>query len=387
MIYLDNAHASWPKPEIVYQTLGEFLRGAAASPVSTCHLMAREAARAVEQTRWGLARLLGVNDPSRVVFTANATDALNLAIKGLLSPGDHVVTTVLEHNSVRRPLRALEAIGVSMTKVPATAEGFIDPETIRLALRPNTRLVTVTHASNVNGAIQPIREVADVVHEHGALLLVDAAQTVGVLPFTLADLDADLLAFSGHRALLGPPGTGALVIGSRVEPSELSPLREGGTRGDTERDVQPHELPDRYEAGSLNTVGIAALGAALEFLHQIGIERVAARVRALADRLVQGLNGIPGVRVLSPSDARRRVAVVSLVVDGWNPADLGDVLDRRFGIACATGLHCSPDACRTLGVFPGGTVRFSPGFFTTEQEIDLAIAAVHELARTPLHLA
>ncbi len=387
MIYLDNANASWPKPEIVYQTLGEFLRGAAGSPVSTCHRMAREAARAVEQTRWGLARLLGLDDPSRVIFTANATDGLNLAIKGLLSPGDHVVTTVLEHNSVRRPLRALEAIGVSMTKVPASAEGFIDLEAIRVALRPNTRLVTVTHASNVNGAIQPIRQVADIVHEHGALLLVDAAQTVGALPFALADLDADLLAFSGHRALMGPPGTGALVIGSRVEPSDLSPLREGGTQGDTERDVQPRGLPDRYEAGSLNTVGIAALGAALEFLHQIGIERVAAHARVLADRLVQGLSAIPGVRVLSPSDTRRRVAVVSFVVDGWSPADLGDVLDRSFGIACSTGLHCSPDACRTLGVFPRGTVRFSPGFFTTEQEIDLAIAAVHELARTPLHLA
>lgn len=387
MIYLDNAAASWPKPEVVYQTLGDFLRRTGASPGRLAHRMAMEAARAVEETRKKLARLLGMTDPWRIVFTASATDALNLAIKGVLSPNDHAVTTVMEHNSVRRPLRALEAIGVVMTKVPADGKGFIDPAAVRAALRPNTRLVAVTHASNVNGAVQPIREVADIVHEHGALLLVDGAQTVGALPFTLADLDADLLAFSGCRALLGPPGTGALVIGPRVDPSELSPLREGSTGLNSERDIQPQELPDRYEAGMLNTVGIAALGAALDFLNQVGIDRVAARQRALTDRLVRGLRGIPGVRVLSPDDPDRRVAVVSFVVEGWNPADLGAVLDQTYGIACRVGLHCAPDACRTLGVFPQGTVRFSPGFFTTEQEIDQAIAAVHELARTPLHLA
>jgi cysteine desulfurase/selenocysteine lyase len=387
MIYLDNAAASWPKPEVVYQTLGDFLRSTGASPGRLAHRMAMEAARAVEETRNKLARLLGMTDAWRIVFTASATDALNLAIKGVLSPNDHAVTTVMEHNSVRRPLRALEAIGVAMTKVPADGEGFIDPAAVRAALRPNTRLVAVTHASNVNGAVQPIREVADIVHEHGALLLVDGAQTVGALPFTLADLDADLLAFSGYRALLGPPGTGALVIGPRVDPSELSPLREGSTGVNSERDVQPQELPYRYEAGMLNTVGIAALGAALDFLNQVGIDRVAAHQRALTDRLVRGLRGIPGVRVLSPDDPDRRVAVVSFVVEGWNPADLGAVLDQTYGIACRAGLHCAPDACRALGVFPQGTVRFSPGFFTTEQEIDQAIAAVHELARTPLHLA
>lgn len=387
MIYLDNAAASWPKPEVVYRTLGEFLRGTGASPGRFVHRMGVEAARAVEETRQKLARLLGVEDAWRIVFTANATDALNLAIKGVLSANDHAVTTVMEHNAVRRPLRALEAIGVAMTKVRADAQGFIDPTAVRAALRPNTRLVVVTHASNVNGALQPVREVAEIVHEHGALLLIDGAQTVGALPFTLAELGADLLAFGGYRALLGPPGTGALVIGPRVDPSELSPLREGETGVNSEKDIQPVELPYRYEAGMLNTVGIAALGAALDFLHEVGIDRIAAHLRVVTDRLIEGLGGIPGVRVLSPDDPNRRVAVVSFVVEGWNPVDFGDVLDRTFGIACRAGLHGAPEACRALDAFPHGTVRFSPGFFTTEQEIDQAIAAVRELARTPLHLA
>jgi len=386
MIYLDNAATSWPKPPAVYETLGSFLQRAGANPGRSAHRMALEASRAVEETRRKLARLIGLSQPERIVFTLNATDALNLGIKGVLSPNDHVVTTVMEHNSVRRPLRALEAIGVTTTKVSADPEGFVAPEQIKAALRPNTRLVVVTHASNVNGAVQPIREIADVVHAHGALLLVDAAQTIGALPFSIEALGADLLAFGGHKALMGPPGTGALVLAPWLDPAELSPIREGGTGINSEEDVQPRELPARYEAGTVNTVGLAALGAALDFLFEVGIDRIAAHERALTARLIDGLSDIPGVRVLAPRDPVHRVAVVSFLIDGWEPVDIGTLLDQAFGIACRTGLHCAPEACQALGAFPGGTVRFSPGFFTTEEEIDQAIAAVAELARTPLQL-
>ncbi len=384
MIYLDNAATSWPKPPAVYEELGSFLQHAGANPGRAGHRMAARAAWTVGETRRKLARLLGVDDPRRIIFTANATDALNLAIKGSLSAGDHVVTTVMEHNSVRRPLRALERIGVMTTAVPANAEGIVQPDSIRSALRRNTKLVVVTHASNVNGAIQPIAEIAAIAHAHGSFLLVDGAQTVGSIPVDMKALDADLLAFPGHKGLMGPPGTGGLAIGERVDTAILYPIREGGTGGNSEEDIQPAEPPDRYEAGTVNTVGIAALGAALDFILHNGVEAIAAHERALTTRLIEGLRAIDGVRVLAPEEPAHRVAVVSLIVDGWEPADFGAALDEAFGIACRTGLHCAPGACRALGAGGQGTTRMSPGFFTTVEEIDQAIEAVRKLANASL---
>lgn len=386
MIYLDNAATSWPKPEPVYETLGNFLRTAGANPGRSGHRMAVEAAAAVDATRQKLARLFGVADPRRVIFAANTTDALNLGIKGILSAGDHVVTTVMEHNSIRRPLRASEVLGVTTTKVPADAEGFVSPDAIRDALRPNTRLVAMAHASNVNGAIQPIPAIAEIVAEHGAFLLIDAAQTAGTLPIDLEELGADLLAFPGHKGLMGPPGTGGLILGPRIDVNDLTPVREGGTGGNSEEEVQPQELPARYEAGTLNTVGIAGLGAALDFVLETSVEAIGAHERAMTTRLIDGLSEIPGVRLLSPRDPNKRVAVVALTVDGWEPADLGAALDQAFGIACRTGLHCAPEACQALGAFPFGTVRLSPGFFTTPEEIDQTITAIGELAQASLQM-
>lgn len=384
MIYLDNAATSWPKPPAVYEELGSFLQHAGANPGRAGHQMAARAAWTVEETRRKLARLLGVDDPRRIIFTANTTDALNLAIKGSLSAGDHVVTTVMEHNSVRRPLRALERLGVTTTTVPASTEGIVEPSSIRSALRPNTKLVVVTHASNVNGALQPITEIGRIVHAHGAYLLVDCAQTVGSVPVDMTALGADLLAFPGHKGLMGPPGTGGLVIGERVDTATLRPVREGGTGGNSEEDVQPQEPPARYEAGTVNTVGIAALGAALDFILHNGVEAVGAHERALTTRLIEGLRAIDQVRVLAPRAPEHRVAVVSFIVDGWEPADFGGALDEAFGIACRTGLHCAPGACRVLGAGEQGTIRLSPGFFTTVEEIDQAIEAVRELATASL---
>ncbi len=387
MIYLDNGATSWPKPEIVYETLANFLRTAGANPSRGSHVMANRAAAAINETRVKIARLLGAPDPKRVIFASNATDALNLAIKGVLKPGDHVVTTVMEHNSVRRPLHALQSIGVRVTKVEADREGFVSLDDVERAIQPNTRMIAMTHASNVNGAIQPVRDVARIARERGLLLLVDAAQTVGSVPFTMEELGADLLAFPGHKGLMGPPGTGGLILGPRVSADDLSTVREGGTGGNSEEEVQPTELPTRYEAGTLNTVGIAALGAALDVVTAEGVDAIYQREKDITTRLIDGLAEIPGVRVLSPEDEKRRAAVVSFTVEGWEPADIGAALDSSFEIACRTGLHCAPEACAALGSFPYGTIRFSPGFYTTMDEIDQSINAVAELARAALRLS
>jgi cysteine desulfurase / selenocysteine lyase len=384
LIYLDNAATSWPKPEIVYETLGSFLRHSGANPGRSGHRMAASAAGTIDRTRNRLAALFNAPAADRVVFTFNATDALNLAIKGVLNAGDHVISTAMEHNSVRRPFRALEAQGVATTKVPADPEGFIRADDVRNALRPNTRMIAVTHASNVNGALQPIDQVAEIAREHGALLLVDAAQTAGTIPVDMADLGIDLLAIPGHKALMGPTGTGALLLGDRVDLDDLNTVREGGTGGNSEEDVQPRELPARYEAGTLNTVGIAAWGASLDFLSDIGFEEAGQHELEMTWRLVEGLTGQPGITILNPSEPSMHVAVISILVDGWEPAEFGATLDSAFEIACRTGLHCAPEACQALGAFPRGTIRLSPGYWTTTQEIEQAVHAVRELARTPL---
>jgi cysteine desulfurase / selenocysteine lyase len=384
VIYLDNAATSWPKPEIVYETLGSFLRESGANPGRSGHRMAARAAGTIDRTRNQLAALFNASSPDHVIFTFNATDALNLAIKGILNAGEHAISTVMEHNSVRRPLRALEIKGVATTKISADAEGFVSADDVRSALRPNTQLICVTHASNVNGALQPITEIAEIAREHGALLLVDAAQTAGTIPIDIADMGVDLLAIPGHKALMGPPGTGALLLGDRVDIDALDTVREGGTGGNSEEDTQPRELPIRYEAGTHNTVGIAALGAALNFLADVGFEEAGRHELEMTWRLIEGLTGQTGINILNPTEPSAHVAVASITVDGWEPAEFGTTLDSAFDIACRTGLHCAPEACQALGAFPRGTIRLSPGYWTTKEEIDQAIDAIRELARVPL---
>ncbi len=381
--YLDNATTSWPKPDVVLQTLGTFLEQVSGVPLRTGNRLATETWEAMERVRERLATFFGNPDPRRVLFTASGTDALNLAIKGLLGPGDHVVTTAIEHDAVRRPLRTLELFGVTTTPVGVGTDGLVDPGDVQRALRPNTRLVILGHASNVTGVLQPVGEIASRAHVQGTLVLVDAAQTAGAVSFTLDDLGADLLALSGHKWLLGPPGTGVLVLGPRVDPSELAPLREGATACDIP-DVTPFwSLPERYEAGTPNAVGISALGAALEWLIQEQVAALSVRLRRLTERLVAGLETIPGVQILSPVDLPQRVAVVSCLVSGWRPVDLANVLEKAYGIVVGAGLHGASEACRTLGAYPHGTIRLSPGWCTSEEEIDRVILALAELARKP----
>jgi cysteine desulfurase / selenocysteine lyase len=376
-VYLDNAATSYPKPESVHQAMDRFLREAGANPGRSAHRMAVAAASAVAQTRLLVARFFNAPSPEQVAFTLNTTDALNLALKGILKPGDNVITISMEHNSVVRPLRKLEKDGVGITVVGASTEGLVSVEGLAAAFTPATRLVAVTHASNVTGTLQPITEIGRLCRVRGVRLLVDAAQTAGVFPIDVREMGIDLLAFPGHKSLLGPPGTGGLIVGEGIS---LVTLREGGTGSQSESEEQPESMPDRLESGTLNTVGIAGLGAGLRFIEETRRERIREHEQVLVQRLLRGLAEIHGVTIYGRPPGAERASAVSFNLAGWEPQDAAAVLDATFDLQCRAGLHCAPLAHRTIGSFPAGTVRFSPGFFNTEEEIDAALEAVKELA-------
>ena len=380
MIYFDNAATSWPKPPCVAEAMARFLAEVGANPGRAGHRLAVEAARLVYGAREAVAELFHAPDPLRVVFGANATEALNLALLGLLRPGDHVVTSSVEHNSVMRPLRALEAQGVAVTVVPCSAAGELDPEALEAALVPATRMIVLTHASNVCGTLLPVAEVGGLARRRGLLFLLDAAQTAGAVPIDVEAQAIDLLAFSGHKSLCGPMGTGGLVIGERVDVTALTPLKYGGTGSRSEREEQPEFLPDRCESGTPNAVGLAGLAAAVRWVQERGVERVRDHERGLTAELLAGLSAIPGALVYGPGDAGRQTATVSFNVAGLAPSEVGLRLDEEHGVLCRVGLHCSPAAHRTLGTFPGGTVRFGLGVFNTSAEVARAVEGVRRLA-------
>jgi cysteine desulfurase family protein len=384
-IYLDNAATSWPKPDAVYAAVDAYMRNNGASAGRSGYSDAAEATRLVETVRRGVARLLGIGDSNRLVFTFNGTDSLNLAIHGVLSPGDHVVTTVIEHNSVLRPLRALEAAGaIEITYATCNAQGIVDPEGIKQALRANTRLVVMSHASNVTGAIQDVRAVAAITHEREALLLVDAAQTVGHLTIDADVLGADMIAASGHKGLLGPLGTGLCYLRPGIE-HHVRTIRQGGTGTHSEEDLQPEDVPTKFESGNRNMPGIAGLAAAVEYHRAKAYGAVRAHEQALMERLLVGLFEIPGVTVYGPSSAEDRVGLVSMRIEGYDPQEVAAALDSAHHIQVRPGLHCAPRMHEALGTIKsGGTVRLSVGQFNTLDEIDQTISAIAELAASRL---
>ncbi len=349
----------------------------AGNPGRSGHVLSIRSARDVFLARERLARLLGLAESSRIVFTGNATAALNQAIKGILKPGDHVVTTSVEHNSVMRPLRRMAESGVSVTVVAAGRDGVVDPNAVAAAIRSGTRLVAVVHASNVSGAIQPVREIARAARRRGAYTLVDAAQTAGALPISVSDLGADLLAASGHKGLLGPQGTGFLYVREGVP---LVPLVEGGTGSRSEEDHQPDFYPDALESGTQNSVGLAGLAASLAWLLRVGVDRIRRKETERLEALYEGLERIPGVSLYGPRDPARCVSVASFRVGGMDPAETARRLESGFGMLVRPGLHCSPNGHRTLGTFPEGTVRVSPGPFTTAREIASFLSALRSIA-------
>jgi cysteine desulfurase family protein len=377
MIYLDNAATSFPKPESVYQTLDRFARQSLANPGRAGHHMAVAAERALDDARHLLNQFFHGEGPTRFVFTLNGTDALNMAFKGLLAEGDHVITTDLEHNSVSRPLRAMELAGrIRLTRIAADSGGTVDPDAIRRALTPQTRLVAVTHASNVLGTVQPIAEIGTIVRQRDVLFLVDAAQTAGVLPIDVQAMHIDLLAFPGHKSLLGPTGTGALYVGPRAR---LGAWREGGTGGDSSSETQPREFPYFLEGGTPNVLGVAGLSAGIKYVQERGLDAIHAHEVGLCQRLWQRLDALRGYEVFGHRDLSRRVGTLSLRSEALQATEIGGILDQAFAIAIRPGLHCAPYVHRALGTFPDGTVRVSPGPFNTEADIDQLAEALAEI--------
>ncbi|HIQ00881.1 MAG TPA: aminotransferase class V-fold PLP-dependent enzyme [Anaerolineales bacterium] len=390
-IYFDNAATSWPKPPEVVEAMVRFLDEVGANPGRAGHRMAVEAGRVVYEAREAVAELFNAPDPLRVVFGPNATEALNLALRGLLRPGDHVVTSSMEHNSMMRPLRALERQGVEVTVVHCSPEGFLDPTDVEAAIRPNTVMIALNHGSNVVGTLLPVAEVGRMLRQwpagaqHAApLLLVDAAQTAGAVPMDMQADGIDLLAFTGHKSLYGPMGTGGLIIGEQVGLARLEPLKRGGTGSRSEREEQPTFLPDMYESGTPNGPGLAGLTAGIRWVLEQGVEAIRVREMALTQRLIDGLRGIPGVTVYGGLDARRQTATVSFNIAGMEPSEVGLRLDEGYGMMCRVGLHCAPAAHRTISTFPVGTVRFSLGALNTAEDVDGAVEAVARLARGAL---
>lgn len=363
-LYLDNAATSFPKPQAVYEAVRKALEEVGASPGRAAHRRAREASAIVSGAREKVAGLLGIPDPRQVIFTHNATESINVVLKGWLRPGDRVLMSSVEHNAVVRPLHRLSALGVQSEIIRCSSRGEIDLERLRTALQKETRLMVMTHASNVNGALQPVAEILDLCHEKGVPVLLDAAQTAGLQPISAKDWNLGMLACSGHKALLGPPGVGVLYVRSDLD---VHPLVEGGTGSRSEEELQPDFCPDRYESGTLNFPGIAGLAAGIDFIREKGMEKLCKHELTLAFTLEERLVEMPGVRVLSPET--RGTGTVSFAVDGLDPEDIAHLLDEAFDIAVRSGLHCAPLAHRTLGTFPGGTVRVSPGYSTSHGDM------------------
>lgn len=383
-LYLDNAATSFPKPPEVANAVLHQLTHVGASAGRGGYREALDARQTLETCRGAIRRLLSCRVDDPVIFGLNGTDALNTLIKGLVQPGDHVVTTTLEHNSVLRPLAGLAARhGLEWTSVEPDLEStVVSPAAIAAAIRSNTRLVVITHASNVTGAIQPIAEIGEHCRKHGIFSLVDGAQSVGHLPLRFRDLPIDALACSGHKGLLGPLGTGVLILRAGAE-VEIVPLREGGTGSASERPEQPDFLPDRLESGSANVPGIAGLLAGVSWLLDRGIESVRTHEIELCARLMERLEQCAGLRWFGPRFADQRVGVFSLRIDGFEPSDLSAILESQFGILTRSGFHCAPLAHRLIGTSDsGGTTRVSFGPFTTSEDVDRLALALESLCWT-----
>jgi cysteine desulfurase/selenocysteine lyase len=404
MIYLDNAATSCPKPHEVIEAVTQALSDVCANPTRGAYELSLQASRSLLRTRHAVADLFNIGDESRVIFTLNATHALNIAIKGLLTARrrgarTHVVTSSLEHNAVARPLAALAKAGVEVTRVRCSSDGTTDPDDIMAAVRPDTALVVFTHASNVLGTILPVAEVGPRLRERGIPFLVDAAQTAGIFPIDVEAMGITLLAVSGHKGLLGPQGVGALYLAPGLE---LATLIEGGTGSRSESLEQPTECPDRFEAGTPNSPGIAGLGAGIALLSREGVAARGARECALARRLRDRLAAVDGVRLYGPAatlwaDTGRAGAlsgpdgpaipavapIVSLAVEGLASSQVAHILDKEFDIAVRAGLHCAPEAHRVAGTLETGLVRLSVGHATTEAEVDAGAEAIIQIANKP----
>lgn len=377
-VYLDNGATSYPKPEVVYQTVDHFLREIGASVGRGCYPKALKAERIVYNTREKLAELFNISDPKRIVFTHNATESLNLAVKGLLQSGDHVVSSSMEHLALWRPLKRLEKErGVPVTYVECSPSGEIDIRDIAKVIQPNTKLIALLHASNVTGSLFPIEEIGKLAKERNITFLLDCSQTAGVYPIDVQLANIDLLAFTGHKCLFGLQGTGGLYISPRLN---LTTLKEGGVGGYTLIEGQPEVLPERFEAGTLNVVGIAGLGAGVSFILDEGIPKIRRHKETLISYFLEELKRINNVTIYGPLDSAKKVGVISINLENQKPSEVGKILGEKYDIAVRTGLHCAPWAHRTIGTLESGTIRFSLGYFNNKEELDYTLEVLEKIA-------
>lgn len=378
IIYLDNAASTWPKPPAVKDMMAEAIEDYAANPGRGGHTLAMKASKTVFRTRVQLSRLFGIQNPNNLFFYLNATQALNQAIKGFLKPGDHVVSSSVEHNSVRRPIEFMRKI----SQVEAT---FIEPrddhhfyvEDFAKAIQPNTRLLVVSHASNLTGVILPVAELGKLAKERGITFLVDASQSAGVLPIHVEEMHIDMLAFPGHKGLYGPQGTGGLYVHNDID---LVPLIHGGTGSQSEAIEQPTTRPDRYESGTVNTVGLAGLQAGVSFVMEKGVENIRQHEWDLVKQTIAQLQEIPGLQVYGPGIETERVGVVAFNVGEVDASEVSFILDQQYGIATRSGYHCTPLGHQTAGTKQRGAVRASFGIFNSDKDVEALIDAVKEIS-------
>ncbi|MFP3391517.1 aminotransferase class V-fold PLP-dependent enzyme [Brevibacillus sp. SIMBA_040] len=378
IIYLDNAASTWPKPPAVKDMMAEAIEDYAANPGRGGHTLAMKASKTVFRTRVQLSRLFGIQNPNNLFFYLNATQALNQAIKGFLKPGDHVISSLVEHNSVRRPIEF-------MRKTSQVEAVFIEPrddhhfyvEDFAKAIQPNTRLLVVSHASNLTGVILPVAELGKLAKERGITFLVDASQSAGVLPIHVEEMHIDMLAFPGHKGLYGPQGTGGLYVHNDID---LVPLIHGGTGSQSEAIEQPTTRPDRYESGTVNTVGLAGLQAGVSFVMEKGVENIHQHEWDLVKQTIAQLQEIPGVQVYGPGIETERVGVVAFNVGEVDASEVSFILDQQYGIATRSGYHCTPLGHQTAGTEQRGAVRASFGIFNSDKDVEALIDAVKEIS-------
>lgn len=376
-LYLDNAATSFPKPEAVLAAMINYQQNIGGSPGRSGHGRSIDAGRMVYETREALAKLFNIEDPLRIALTKNSTESLNIVLQGGLKPGDHVITTGMEHNSVMRPLRFLETRGMALSVISCSHRGELDPDDIQKALRKNTKMVVLTHASNVTGTIMPVETVGLLLREReDVLFCVDAAQTAGALPIDVQKMGIDLLAFTGHKSLFGPQGTGGLYIRKGLD-DKISPLMMGGTGSRSEFEKQPEFMPDKYESGTPNAVGLAGLGAGVSFVLEQTVDAIRKKEERLTSSFLAQLQAFQDqITVYGPAEAAKQTAVVSFNIKNVTPSDAALYFEENWGILCRPGLHCSPATHHTIRTLPQGTIRFSFGFFNTDQDVSHACEAV-----------
>jgi cysteine desulfurase family protein len=378
MYYFDNGATTFPKPQEVYDEIYRAMTEYGANPGRSGHDLALRASRGIYHTREELANLFSVKNPMNIVFTYNCTESLNIGIKGLLKPGDHVITTSMEHNSVLRPIKHLESIGVENTIVRCQRDGQIDPESIKNAIRDNTRLIVTTHVSNLTGTIMPVEEIGKIAREHGIPYLLDAAQSAGVYPIDVENLGVDMLAFPGHKGLLGPQGTGGLYI---REGLQVEQFIQGGTGSASYSLNQPEEMPDKFESGTPNAPGIIGLGKGIQYINRRGMDNIRHHEEDLTRYFIEEAARIDGIKLYGPLDASRQGAVVALNIKDLDSSEISFVLNEEFGIYVRPGLHCAPLAHETIGTMKQGAVRFSFGPFNVLEELEYAINALHRISK------